>query len=121
MRILTNMLRQTCVYWAPGSTESGGRDYDDYGQPMFASPTELSCRWVDIAEEVIGAQGTVEKTRSKVYVGEDVRVGGVLMLGDLDSVTDEDDPKQNDGAWSIINFSKTPTLKATEFLRVCYL
>ena len=110
------MLKQTAVYWELSSLE-----FDNYGQPIPSSPVEIDCRWEDVGEEFIDKDGTTQLSRAKVYVDRDVEIGGVLMLGELGSTIDEDNPKENSGAWEIRRFEKLPTLKATEFLRSVYL
>jgi len=121
MSIITRMLKQTCVYWALASSESGGLAYDDYGQPVVTDPVEIECRWEDVNEEFIDATGTKQTSRAKVYVSQDVDVGGILMLGELTDITDDDNPKENDGAWEIRKFDKLPNLRVTEFLRTAFL
>jgi len=117
MRIITKMLKQTAVYWAPASPQ-----FDDYGQPNVSTPVDVDCRWEDVGEEFLDGGGTLQLSRAKVYVGVDVEVGGLLMLGDLSmSGLDEENPKNNDGVWEIRRFEKLPTLKATQFLRTVFL
>lgn len=116
MRIITKMLKQKAVYWAPASPK-----FDDYGQPNISTPVEIDCRWEDVGEEFLDGGGTLQLSMAKVFVGIDVVVGGLLMLGELSSSVDEDNPKNNDGVWEIRRFEKLPTLKATQFLRTCYL
>jgi len=111
MSILTRMLRQTAVYWAPSGS-------DAYGRTTFADPVELSCRWEDTAEEFIDAQGERQVSKAKVYVGEDIEPGGYIMLGDLDDVDEDANPREVSDAWAIRSFAKTPNLKATAFLRL---
>ena len=115
------MRKQTCVYWALASEESGGDDYSNYGQPQLTTPVEISCRWADKNEEFIGPNGTKLISQAKVYVEQDVDIGGVLMLGDEDDITDDDNVKENEGAYEIKAFYKTPNLKATEWLRTAFL
>ena len=43
------------------------------------------------------------------------------MLGDEDDITDDDNVKENEGAYEIKAFYKTPNLKATEWLRTAFL
>jgi len=116
MRILKKMLKQKAVYWELSTLE-----FDDYGQPILSSPVEIDCRWEDIGEEFLDKKGTLQLSRARVYVDRDVEIGGVLMLGELGSGVDEDNPKENDNAWEIRRFEKLPTLKATKFLRTVYL
>lgn len=115
------MLKQTCVYWALGSSESDGDDFNDQGFPNLADPVEIACRWEETNEEFILTNGTKTLSRSKVYVECDVDVGGVLMLGELADVIDLIIAKENSGAYEIQRFDKTPNLKVTEYLRLAWL
>lgn len=121
MSVITRMRRQMAVYWALASSESLGEDFDDHGQPQWTDPVEIECRWDDVIEEFVDAQGTKRVSRSVVYVDRDVRVGEVLMLGSLSDVTEPANVLENDGAWQVLRFDKMPNLKATEFLRTAYL
>ena len=121
MGIITRMLKQICVYWPLGSSDSGGRDFDNSGFPIVTDPLEIECRWKDVSEETIAANGMRMTSKSKVYVDRDVSVGGVLMLGVLTDITDLVDVKENEGAREIRRFDKTPNLKATEFIRLAWL
>ena len=110
------MLKQTAVYW-----ELSAFEFDNYGQPIPTSPIEIKVRWEDVGEEFINEIGTTQLSRARVYVDRDVEVGGILMLGTEDDITDSVDIKENDGAWEIKRFEKLPTLNAKQFLRTCYL
>jgi len=117
MSFLTSILRQTCVYWALDSDDP----FDNEGFPNLIDGVELDCRWVDINEEFINEKGMRQLSKARVLVASDVVVGGVLMLGDLDDVTDTVNIKENSGAWEIARFGKTPNLRATEFVRIAWL
>ncbi len=121
MTFITRMLKQTCVYWTLAS--GANVSYDDYGQPIvtIATSVELDCRWEDIQEEFVGADGTRQISRSVIYVASDVKLGGILMLGTKDDITDVTNIKENEGAWEIKGFGKVPNFRATEFLRKAYL
>lgn len=121
MGIITRMLKQTAVYWPPGSTDSDGDDFDDFGVPIVTTPLEISVRWEDIAEEFIDSEGTRQISRSRIYVDRDVEIGGILMLGELTDITDAVNIKENDGAWEIRQFEKLPNLRQTETLRTVFL
>ena len=121
MSIITRMLKQTCVYWPLASSESAGVDADSYGQPDYGTPVEINCRWEDSSKEFLNDKDEIQVSAAIVYVEIDVDKKGVLMLGDLDDVTDESYPLLNDGAREIKRFDKVPNLKATEFLRMAYL
>jgi len=121
MAIITKMLKQTCVYWALASGDDVGTD--DFGQPIVTAsvPVEIQCRWEDDNVEFIAADGTKMVSRAIVYVDQDVDVGGILMLGTEDDITDAVNIKENAGAWEIKAFGKLPNFKATEYLRTAYL
>lgn len=114
MSIITRMLKQTAVYWAPSGV-------DEFGKPTWEEPEEISCRWEDVAEEYIDSAGDKQLSSAKVFVGEDVEVMGVLMLGELLDLESGSDPKDNSGAWEIRAYKCIPNLKANEFLRIAYL
>lgn len=116
----TKSMRQTAVYWPPASTESGGRAFDKYGQPLYATAMEKDCRWEDIAQIFVGLTGTEETSKSVVMI-DDVLVGGLLMLGTLDDVTDLVDPRNNVGAWEIKQREKIPNMRASIFYTWAYL
>ena len=121
MSIISRMRRQTAVYWTLAASESAGEDWDDTGQPQWGEPVEIECRWEDVVEEFVDLKGTRQLSRSIVYVDRDVDNGGVLMLGELTDIVEEENVLENDGAWEIRKFDKIPNLKATEFLRMAYL
>ena len=114
-------LKQVCVYWPLQGIESNGSDYDSEGQPLYSVPCELACRWEDKAEKYINAQGEETVSSSVVLLNEDVQLSGVLMLGTLDDITDENEPLQNDNAFEIKSVGKMPDIKAKNFLRTVYL
>ncbi len=117
------MLKQTAVYWPLGSEESGGVDVDEYGRPNYGTAYEIKCRWEDKSIEFLDANGTSKFSQSIVYLKTDVRVGGVLFLGTLLTVTDLLVPKakENVGSGEIQRFDSLPSLSAKEFLRTAYL
>ena len=114
MSIITKMLKETGVYWSPLGT-------DAYGQPTYNSPIEISVRWQDVTEEFLDPDGETQIARSKVFVGQDVVLRGVLFLGLLTDLTSTTDPKANIGAWEIRLFKRIPNFKATEWLRIALL
>lgn len=119
MSVITKMLRQRAVYWAPVGV-------DNYGKATYATPVVVRCRWEDRSEEFLTMDGDRAMSTACVYVGQDVLLKGVLYLSLLPtSATDEEhlaeidqsDPFAQDGAWEIRKFSKMGNFKCTEFLR----
>ena len=114
MSVITKVLKQKCVYWAP-------KEVDVYGQNTFEHPEELNCRWDDGIHEIVDTNGAKVASNAEVMVSEDVVVGGVLMLGTLIDVEIGVEPAQNTGAYTIIQFEKNPNFKCTEFVRTAHL
>jgi hypothetical protein len=112
--IITKVLKQTAVYWAPDGT-------DEYGQPTVASPVELDVRWEDTVEGVVNEEGSTVLSKSKVMVSADVAIGGMLWLGSLSDCPDPANPKNLSGAYEIIAFEKIPNFRCTEFMRIARL
>lgn len=111
------------IYWPPAGS-------DDYGKPAQGALVELVggfvVRWEDVVEDFTTKDGTASTSSAVVYVpllpdGSEVAVGGFLWLGARAGLTDEADPTANAGAHEVRRMDKLPTLKATEFLRTCYL
>lgn len=114
MSILKTMLKQRAVYWPPLAP-------DKHGGPTWGTPVELRVRWEDKVKRKVGPEGEVVVLDSTVYTASDVEVGGMLMLGVLDSTVVTDDPRANAHVGEILSFEKVPNLKAKEFLRTALL
>lgn len=117
MGLVRKFLNQTAVYWGKGS----GSGIDSYGNPVFDDPVEINCRWEDVQEEFIDSMDIRQTSRSKVYVEEDLEIGGVLMLGEYDTSLDDVNPKNNTNAWEIRAFNKIPNIRNTETVKVALL
>ena len=113
MGLKERMTVQTATYWAP----KAGAPFDQFGQPSFEDAIELPCRWEDTQEEYVDANGTKRTSKAKLYVLEDVKTGGRVMLGSLESGDVGTPPDQLKGTFEIKSFSKVPNLKGTEYLR----
>jgi hypothetical protein len=116
MALLTRVRKQTAVYWAP----SAGRD--KFGHPKLEPAKEITCRWDDVTEEFVDAVGTRVAGRSVVIVDvdDDVKIGGVLMLGTLNDITSTV-AKNNEGAYEVRRVDKTPNIHNTQTLVEAYL
>jgi hypothetical protein len=114
MGIITKMRKQTAVYWALSSI-------DEYGAEVYLSPVEIACRWEDVSEQFLDAEGNTVMSNAQVYVDRDMILGSVLMLGELTDITDAVNIKENAGAWEVRRYDNLPNLKATEFLKTAML
>lgn len=121
MSLISGMRRQTAVYWALEGEESSGDNFDEFGQPQYTTPIEISVRWEARTEEFLDAKGTRILSNAIVYVDRDVDIAGVLMLGELTDITNQKIPKENDDAWEIKRYEKLPNLRNTEILRTVFL
>lgn len=113
MRLITKMCKQKAVYW-------GSPTPDGYGGKTFASPVELSVRWQDVNNVAVTPEGEQFISRATVFVLQDVDLGGFLRLGEMDS-DEPSSPIGVSGAYPIRAFNKTPTLKATQFVRTALI
>jgi hypothetical protein len=115
--IIGKRFKQTTVYW-----EKTGND--GQGGSLFANPEERVCRWEQIGQLVTGNEGNVMNCRAVIYLKEDVAEEGMLFLGTLDDLTQEQEnnPTTVPTAYVIKRFEKDPVLgSCTQFLRKAYL
>jgi len=112
---LTKNLKQTAVYW-------GIPISDGYGGYTFADPVEIDCRWEDTNEVIRNSQGKEVVSKSKVFVGQDVDIGGYLFLGEIDDlISSVEIPSEEPAAMEIIAFDKVPDMRGAKFLRIAWL
>ncbi len=100
----------TAVWWAKGST-------NEFGDPTFATPVEVDVRWTAKNEQILLPNGTTVLSNASVFIDRDVTVGDVLLHSELDSSVDQDNPKDNVGAWEVVMFEKIPNKRNTKYLR----
>ena len=103
---IEDICRQNAVYW--GSPSSDG-----FGRMIYSDPVGVSCFWMDEQETLIDDDGKEWVTRAEVFVLQDMVEQGVLYLGSLSDLTDDEksDPKTNlQTAREIKRFIKTPSL-----------
>lgn len=110
---IAKFLKQTAVYW-------GAPIPDGYGGYTYASPVEIKVRWSDKQEKFINQNMEEVLSKSVVMLDQDVVIGGQLALTDLVSLSSSQTPEDND-AYEIKAFSKTPDIRATKFVRKIWL
>lgn len=98
---------QLATYW-------GSPTIDGYGTRSFASPRTVYTRWEDRTDLVIVFEGERIPSKARVFVLEDVEVGGYLALGDQTATAD---PTTLAAAQLVKVFDKTPSIDGTEFTR----
>ncbi len=121
MAIIRKMRRQTAMYW--GIPSSDGR-----AGKQTVLPVEIPVRWQDVQEQITTSEGEEVMSRSKVFPGIDLDVGGFLHLGDEASLNEVTDYRQVDTAYEIIKWAKIPVLNVKspdplgdENLRIAWL
>jgi len=103
------------VYWGPETP-------DGFGDGTYPAPVEINCRWLD--EQILFKSDDGEEHTSKamVIVGQVTERGGWLFFGLLtDLVAPTDDPKEQTGAYEILQFDSKPTLRANELVQTAFL
>lgn len=107
-------LKQYAVYWAPLPAT-------DAGQPAYAAPVQIKCRWEVGVQEVINSVGQAWMSKTRVFHTHLTEEGGFLWRGKFSALTSTTDPTLNKDAARINQLDETPNRKATQFLRISYL
>lgn len=109
-------LNQSCVYWSPAGVNG-------FGEPLFADPVELDCRWEDKRELFRDKEGQDVMSSSVIYPESAVSLGGYLFLGTLADLSsaDEDDPRIVQNAKEIRSTGASSNLKGTEWVYKAWL
>lgn len=94
---ISKYLVQKALYW-------GNPSNDAYGNITFDTPVEINCRWHDANEEIINEDGTKDISHSKVLVGQDLDIGGFLMLGVLEDIAESASMSDSESE-SVVNYS----------------
>ena len=110
MSLLSHVRKQAATYWSKTGT-------DGFGKATFGSAAALTVRWTDKQAMMRDASGNETVSNAQVLVGQDVTIGGYLLLGTSTGA----DPTVIDGAREIRAFDKIPNRRATDFLRKAYL
>jgi len=109
----SRVMKQKAVWWDVDGIDANG-------QPTHALPVEIDVRWEEVAEEFINSDGDRELSRALLVVDRDVQIKGMIMLGELSSVT-EANPKDMEGAWEIRQWKKTPSFNGRKYHREVFL
>jgi len=59
-----------------------------YGEPSYGAGTTIRCRWQDVAQNLIDAQGQDFVSRSVIYVGAQAKAGDRIAYGSGASFAD---------------------------------
>ena len=100
MNIYARNLNQFATLYARTGVNS-------YGEPSYGAGTTIRCRWQDVAQNLIDAQGQDFVSRSVIYVGAQAKAGDRIAYGSGASFADAHEIK-------VVNTS--PSLDARESL-----
>ena len=114
MGVSKRFMKQTAVLWVAEAP-------DNFGKPTYAAPVIIGCRWTVQTVEFITPNGERELSRAVLIVDRDITLGSMVFLGTIADLTDEDNPRENDGAWEVRHFGSTPDLKGKKFHRTVML
>jgi hypothetical protein len=98
------------TYW-------GNPRNDGTGGKIFDAPVQIDARWQDRVEESFDDKGAKFISRAKVFLNQDVDIGGYLYKG----VSLFADPTSVEGAWPIKQFSKISNMGRTKTERKAIL
>lgn len=113
----TSARNQDAVYWAPDGVNG-------FGQPTFADPVEIKCRWVDKQETFVdGRTGDEALSSAIVYPDQAVVLNGQLYLGTLADLNSAQtaDPLTFAGAKEIKGLDNTPSRAGQTIVRKAWL
>jgi hypothetical protein len=119
MSIINRMRKQDATWWSRTGT-------NEFGRPVYADPVAIKCRWEDMTEEFISAQGTKESSKSVVYPDRILKPGDLVRLGAISAdETDEyrvalENGDQRD-LLEIRGFEAVPNIRVSQFLYTAYL
>ena len=123
-KFISSRLPQRCVYW-------GNPIEDGYGSKTYDPPIEIACRWEDMQQIIVEADGSQSLSRAVVFVSIDLDEDGLLWLGTLNDLINLESTWDSTGGIElslvpkmhiIKRWEKTPALNSTtQFLRKAHL
>jgi hypothetical protein len=104
MRIIREVQKDTMVYWAYTGA-------DEYGQPIYANPVQLTCRWDDCQKQVFTEDGSPVFSKVELIVPQALKLKSLVKKGPLTGTIVHHPPRANDGVHEILMVEETPMLK----------
>ncbi len=106
----SDCLFQKAVLWAATTT------FADDNSLSVSAAAEINVRWEDTKIEDPDGKGNVTSIVAEVVVGQDIAIGSIMWLGELEDIAS---PPVN--LRKVINFSKIPDVKGRKFRRTVQL
>ena len=105
----TTSRHQKAVLWAASG-------FDDNADVKVLDRVEISVRWEEKDIETLDPAGNTIAAEAMVVVNQDIAVGSIMWLGELEDVAD---PPVN--LWTVIKFNKIPDIKGRAYRRTVML
>lgn len=105
----TTSRHQKAVLWAASG-------FDDNGKVKVAAAVEINVRREEKRTETLDPTGNTIAADATVVVNQDIVVGSIMWLGELEDVAD---PPVN--LWAVIDFNKIPDIKGRAYRRTVML
>jgi len=104
--------KQTATLWVRTGV-------DQFGQPRFATPVEIPCRWEESIAEFTTPTGEKTISRAIVYPDRSLAPGDYLWEGELADAPSN--PLTDKFAWEIKRADAIPDTRARRVLYMVYL
>jgi hypothetical protein len=109
MGIITKVQKQTLVYWAYSGS-------DLFGQPTYANPVQMTCRWDDMVKQVFTPEGSPVFSKIELITKKRLEPKGLVWKGTLAKFTAGLRPDNSTGVHEVLAASSTPNFRNTETL-----
>lgn len=104
MRIIAECQKDRLIYW-----EYSGAD--EYGQPTYSNPKQLTCRWDDCQKQVFAEDGSPVFSKIELIVPQALKLKSLVKKGQLTGSINQSNPRANDGVHEILMVEETPMLR----------
>lgn len=104
MRIIKECQKDRLTYWA----YSGA---DEYGQPTYANPVTMTCRWDEAQKQVFAEDGSPVFSKIELITERKLLLKSLVRKGQLTVHQHQQAPRTLDGVHEILMVEETPMLK----------
>jgi hypothetical protein len=101
MQIISKVQRDYLIYWAYSGANR-------YGEPTYAAPVQMKCRWDDCRKQVFMEDGSPVFTKIELITATALAVKGLVKKGRLTASIDQAVPKNNADVHEIVQAEITP-------------
>lgn len=101
MQVISKVQRDTLTYWAYAGA-------DRYGEPTYANPIQMKCRWDDCRKQVFMEDGSPVFTKIELITAKPLAVKGMVRKGKLTGQEHQANPRTLSDTHEIIQTDITP-------------